>query len=218
MSGLLAPLARGHRVRPAAARPPWRSPPRPAAHRLRRRRVADHGGRLAAAHPEITTYAGNSVTEGFEGTIRLDVGPLGFHASVRGGHASWYIDPAYIGDTSLYLSYFGDALPVPERSLSTPPRRGDRRRERSTRVAGTRSSARAPDATGQPAVSTAWPCSATRRTPCSSPPVSMIGPHEAESNTAVLAAKTTLMNRVNQIYNDDLAVKMILVNGTDRST
>ena len=32
----------------------------------------------------------------------------------------------------------------------------------------------------------------------------------------MLAAKVTLMNRVNQIYNDDLAVKMVLVNGTDK--
>ena len=32
----------------------------------------------------------------------------------------------------------------------------------------------------------------------------------------VLAEKVTLMNRVNQLYNDDAAIKMILVNGTDK--
>ncbi|WP_395696110.1 M12 family metallo-peptidase [Nocardioides sp.] len=32
---------------------------------------------------------------------------------------------------------------------------------------------------------------------------------------AVLAAKTTLVNRVNQIYNDDLGVRLVLVAGTD---
>ena len=31
----------------------------------------------------------------------------------------------------------------------------------------------------------------------------------------MFAAKTTLMNRVNQIYNDDLAIKMIFVADTD---
>ena len=31
----------------------------------------------------------------------------------------------------------------------------------------------------------------------------------------VLAEKVTLMHRVNQIYNDDLAIRMVLVNGTD---
>ena len=31
----------------------------------------------------------------------------------------------------------------------------------------------------------------------------------------MLAAKVTLMNRVNQIYNDDLAVRMLLIDGTD---
>ena len=31
----------------------------------------------------------------------------------------------------------------------------------------------------------------------------------------VLAEKVTLMNRVNQIYNDDAAISMVLVDGTD---
>ena len=41
------------------------------------------------------------------------------------------------------------------------------------------------------------------------------GAHDAQSNTAVLAAKTTLMNRVNQIYNDDMAIKMVFVANID---
>ena len=76
---------------------------------------------LAAAHPEIKTYAGNSVTDGYVATIRLDVTPLGFHASVIGGDKkAWYIDPAYLGDTSLYLSYWGDALPAREKPFVEP--------------------------------------------------------------------------------------------------
>ena len=42
------------------------------------------------------------------------------------------------------------------------------------------------------------------------------GAHDAESNSAVLAAKTTLMNRVNQIYTNDLAVRMVLIDDTDK--
>src|SRR5690606_30661925 len=32
----------------------------------------------------------------------------------------------------------------------------------------------------------------------------------------VLAEKVTLLNRVNQIYNDDLAIRLMLVNGTEK--
>ena len=61
------------------------------------------------------------MTDGYEATIRLDVTPLGFHASVIGADKeAWYIDPAYIGDTSLYLSYFGDALPAREKAFVEP--------------------------------------------------------------------------------------------------
>ena len=35
------------------------------------------------------------------------------------------------------------------------------------------------------------------------------------SDAAVLAAKVALMNRVNQIYNDDLAIKLVLIDDTD---
>ena len=52
--------------------------------------------KLAAAHPEIATYAGRSLDH--DGTtIALDVTPMGMHAAVRGpeGQRAWYVDPAY---------------------------------------------------------------------------------------------------------------------------
>ena len=65
---------------------------------------------LAARHPELTTYAGRAVGDP-TATIRLDLTPMGFHASVRGSgeRAAWYVDPAWNGDDSLYLSYRGTA-------------------------------------------------------------------------------------------------------------
>ena len=49
---------------------------------------------LAARHPELTTYAGRAVADP-TATIRLDLTPTGFHASVRGAaRAAWYVDPA----------------------------------------------------------------------------------------------------------------------------
>ena len=73
---------------------------------------------LAAAHPEIETYAGKAV--GSNASIVIDVSPWGFHAAVRGSGASWYVDPAAVGDTDLYLSYRGSDLPEPEQPLVEP--------------------------------------------------------------------------------------------------
>jgi reprolysin-like metallo-peptidase family M12B/putative Ig domain-containing protein len=64
---------------------------------------------LAANHPEIKTYRGAGVDNPAD-TIRLDLSPLGFHASVRSPHGAWYIDPYYHLDDSLYASYYGRDL------------------------------------------------------------------------------------------------------------
>ena len=57
---------------------------------------------LAAKHPDIKTYRGHGVTDP-TATIRADMTPLGFHASVRSTRGAWYIDPYYHLDTSLYV-------------------------------------------------------------------------------------------------------------------
>ena len=76
---------------------------------------------LAADHPELKTYAGRAVGDP-TATIRLDLTPMGFHASVRGSgnQAAWYVDPAWNGDDSLYLSYRNGDLPRSDRGLVEP--------------------------------------------------------------------------------------------------
>ena len=152
---------------------------------------------LAAAHPEITTYAGTAVDSG--ASIRLDVTPMGFHAAVRGAGGSWYVDPAFNGDDSVYLSYLGTALPAPEKGLIEPE-------IDESALDG----ARAPRA-GEPAQGDAVLRRTFRLALLTDPSYARYFGTEN-----VLAEKVTLMNRVNQIYNDDLAIRLLLIDETDR--
>jgi len=152
---------------------------------------------LAAKHPEITTYAGRSIADGSV-SIRLDVTPMGFHASVRGadGQGAWYVDPAYNGDDSLYLSYMGADLP----ELEHPLVEGDVDEDAVANVKAARSDA-------GPEVQLR-----TYRLALLTDP--SYARYFGTQN--VLAEKVTLMNRVDQIYNDDLAIRMILINDEDK--
>ncbi|WP_243395302.1 reprolysin-like metallopeptidase [Nocardioides currus] len=156
--------------------------------------------KLAAAHPEIGTWSGRGVDDPLA-SIALDLTPMGFHASVRtaGAQRDWYVDPAYnTRGTTQHLSYYGADLPASEQ----------RRREGEIAGVGDKlAEARAAERTTAGA-------SVSRkvyRLALTSDPT-----YAAYFGAAnVLAEKVTLMNRVNQVYNDDLAITMRLVNATD---
>ncbi|NRR32825.1 hypothetical protein HSX11_21895 [Oxalobacteraceae bacterium] len=65
---------------------------------------------LAAKHPEIRTFAGKGIDDP-SASLRMDITPLGLHASVRTPKGAWYVDPQAALDDSVYNSYHRRDLP-----------------------------------------------------------------------------------------------------------
>ena len=163
---------------------------------------------LQAAHPEIRTYAGHVVGDP-SSSVRLSVTPVGLHASVRGPRGAWSVDPALAerGATT-HVVYDRAAL-------------GDH--DVLERVAeGLIESATTGRASGLPAAARTAPGALVQRRTfrlalVTDPAYARYfgtGGQPADPDV-VLAEKAVLMNRVNQIYNDDLAIHMVLVDGSE---
>ncbi|GHJ58700.1 hypothetical protein NOK12_12180 [Nocardioides sp. OK12] len=151
---------------------------------------------LAAAHPELRSYAGQSLDTPGRSVV-LDITPLGLHASVRGPGGDYLVDPAYDRrGTTAHLSYYAkDATtPVPDLVAQEEPR------EVAPRVGTDNADPEAGELV-------------TRRTYR----IAIANdPSYAEyfGTDNVLAEKFTLINRVNQVYNDDLGIRMVLIDDT----
>ncbi len=160
---------------------------------------------LAAAHPEITTWAGRGVDDP-AASVRVDVGSLGLHASVRSPAGAWYVDPYYDRDRGVYLSYWG-------RDLRSSPHggfvegAGDALAQAQAALGEAAPVLPAPDAA--PAVGTVL---RTYRLALLSDPT--YAAYFGSEN--VLAAKVALVNRVDQVYEDDLSIRLVLIDQTDR--
>ena len=153
---------------------------------------------LAAKHPEIATYAGTGVdTPG--ATVRLDLTPVGFHASVRGPGGAWYVDPYYHRDDSLYVSYRAtDLADDPHGGLIEPD-------------LPSRAAPGNPFGFGTAKADGAPVSLRTYRLALVSDP----GYATYHGAANVTAAKATLVNRVNQLYEDDFAIHLNLVANND---
>ncbi|HET6507333.1 MAG TPA: M12 family metallo-peptidase [Baekduia sp.] len=153
---------------------------------------------LAAAHPDIKTYSGRGVDDP-SATVRLDVTPIGFHASVRDDDGSWYVDPRY-RDRSEYVAYDRDAIAEDPATTFAAP--------------GDDELGRPPTVTARPDAARANGAAVTLRTYrlalVSDPTYAA-----AVGAANVTAAKVALMNRVDQIYERDLAIRMVLIDGND---
>ncbi|MFY1636664.1 M12 family metallo-peptidase [Solwaraspora sp. WMMB335] len=156
---------------------------------------------LAARHPEIRTYAGSGVDDP-TATIRADLTPLGFHASVRSSDGAWYVDP-YHRDQSVYASYYAHDL---VNRHGTLVERAD---------VGAAAESIGEDIAQQQADDQAGPLVTLRTYRLAFLTDPSYATYFGADN--VTAAKVTLVNRVTQIYEDETAIRLVLVNDTDKT-
>jgi hypothetical protein len=158
--------------------------------------------RLAAEHPELRSYVGRSV-EDPSTTVAVSVTPLGVSASVRGDE-SWVVEPAAPAGGARHVvspegADAGPALGLQEPLVS--------RRLQSNllnqRVEGQANLLNQPD--GPEVVRR------TYRLALLNDPT--YAAYFGSEN--VLAAKVALVTRLNQIYNDDLGIRFLLVDDTE---
>jgi Metallo-peptidase family M12B Reprolysin-like len=153
---------------------------------------------LAAKHPEIRDYVGVGVDDP-SASLSLVIAPEGAFAAIRGRDGTTYVEPRYRDDATAHVAFAREALPNTE-----PPHESE-------------------DMARQ--LGSALPPSAARPGPGEDVPLrtyrlALINDQTyanffGGSDAQVLAAKTALMARVNQIYRQDLGITMTLIPQTD---
>lgn len=171
---------------------------------------------LAARHPEIRTFAGRGVDDP-TATIRMSLTPLGFHASVHADGRAWYVDPRFRGDDRLHVAYERTALPVPEGvHVKNEPVVEDVHAE--VEAEGTAGAGSSPPSVPLRVYRLALVTDPTyARNSGAADGLDPTAPdYDEQLNDRVTAAKAVMVNRVNQVYEADMGVRMILIDATDR--
>ena len=150
--------------------------------------------KLAAKHPDIKTWAGRGVDDR-TASMRADITRLGFHASVRSSGARTSSTRTTSLDDSVYVSYFTRDLADDESFVEQEVEESAPQVKAAKAIAGPEVQLR------------------TYRLALITDPT-YANYHGGPAN--VTAAKVTLMNRVNQIYEDESAIRMILIGDNDK--
>jgi len=154
---------------------------------------------LAAKFPEIKTYAGQGIDDP-TATVRFDWTAAGFHAMILSVNGTVYIDPYSRQDTVNYISYFKRDLtgnPFKEAALLSPDKLSN---QEIGAAAGT-------------AVSSAGTQLRTYRLAMASNAdyTAFVSQPNPPNATDAMASITTIVNRLNGIYETEVAIRFILV-------
>jgi Metallo-peptidase family M12B Reprolysin-like len=153
---------------------------------------------LAAQHPDIRDYVGTGVDDP-SASLSLVISPEGAYAAIRGSDGTSYVEPRYRDDATMHVAFARQDLPNPA------PFHEDEAIARQLETS-------LPPSALRPGPGDTVPLRTYRLALINDPSyANFFGGSDAE----VLAAKTALMARVNQIYRQDLGITMQLIPQTD---
>ncbi len=153
---------------------------------------------LAVKFPEIKTYRGQGVDD-LTATVRFDLTPAGFHALILAERGSIFIDPYSKGDTANYIIYF----------------KADYRNDDKSFQCFFENPGRPPRRTNQPAAPNVVNGATLRTYRLALAANGEYTMTKGGTVAGALSAMTTTMNRVNEVYERELAVRLILVANED---
>ncbi|MDL1891968.1 hypothetical protein FBQ87_03620, partial [Sphingobacteriales bacterium CHB3] len=158
---------------------------------------------LAARYPEIRTYLGQGIDDP-TATVRFDVTPAGFHAMIISAGPTVYIDPFSRSTTQHYISYYKHAVLYDEarrfEEIGVEDPNGEMAREIASLVAANRFTSIGEQLR---TYRLALACTGEYAT------------FHGGTKPLVLAEMVTAMNRVNGIYEREVAVRMVLIPNND---
>ncbi|ABV35645.1 PPE-repeat protein [Shewanella sediminis HAW-EB3] len=173
-------------------------------------------GGLNEKYPNIKTFSGHELGKP-DNHGRFDITPQGFHGLFRYGKETVFIDPQYRDSDARYISYFRkDAIPLNLANMPKrlPPKIRDKSQQAFTSHA-LRDAAMVPQAMAsrdKDAQAQATQLKTYRIA------ISATGEYtqfHGGTKERGLAAVITMLNRVNDVYQADLAVKLELVANND---
>ncbi|MDC0230880.1 M12 family metallo-peptidase [Aureispira] len=161
---------------------------------------------LQEKYPEIQTFTGRGVDNPRE-TVKLDFTPHGFHAMVLGAGPAFAIDPVFYGNTSYYMVYSKRHLsPRSDEAYTCHHHEGHNSNFKNQ---SEQSSFLKTSGTGNP---TGTNLRVYRIA------ISCTGEYtQFHGGTIPLAlgAMATSMNRINQVYEKDLTIRMVFIPNND---
>ncbi len=165
---------------------------------------------MQAKYSNIRTYAGKGIDDPLA-TVRFDVTPLGLHAQVLTPNGRWYIDPYYHLKTNVYASYEASKTPVSETfgsgvELVSAAISDVAARSISTQATPTQSEARTGSRSSGAQLRTYRTAVAA-----TAEYTAFFGGTIANGQAAIVTA----INRVTQIYEQELSVRLQLVANND---
>ncbi len=162
---------------------------------------------LANKYAEIKTYSGVSI-ENPRNTVKMDIGPFGFHAMVLADEGRYFIDPISNYTTTQYMSFYRKDVPTWANTFTCSTVADEQfMEETKTRLENyyNRNSSAAEIQMRNYRLALA--CTVEY----SAAATGLTNPTKAQ----VLAKMVTSMNRVNGVYEKDVAVHMNIIENND---